>query len=68
VWLGDGHSDGARITTTTRDPDAPRGRGARGDPQSGTMLYGLRLPPAPSSRSGSASCVARRSCRGRRRW
>jgi len=46
AWLGDGHSAGARITT--QDEDVLMHLEAAGVdvvPQSGTMLYGLQLPP-----------------------
>ncbi|TAL21641.1 MAG: replicative DNA helicase, partial [Frankiales bacterium] len=45
VWLGDGHSAGARVTTN--DPEIVMHLEAEGlvvSQQSGTMLYGLQLP------------------------
>ncbi len=50
VWLGDGHTAGARFTTA--DPEIVVHLEAEGldvTPQRGRMLYGLRLPVTPPS-------------------
>ena len=48
VWLGDGHSDDARLTTA--DPEIVvqlEAEGLEVRRQSGALLYGLRLPGVP---------------------
>jgi replicative DNA helicase len=55
VWLGDGHSAGARLTTA--DPEIPmyiEAAGYRVDKTSGRYLYSVRLPERPA--------VADRTC------
>jgi replicative DNA helicase len=57
VWLGDGHSAGARITTA--DPEIVLHLEAAGldvPQQSGTMLYGLRFPAAEPPAARPCEC------------
>jgi replicative DNA helicase len=56
VWLGDGHSASARITTA--DPEIVmylEAEGLRVVPEEGRLLYGLRLPERPPA--AERACV-----------
>ncbi len=59
VWLGDGHSAGARFTTA--DPEIVMHLEADGlvvTPQSGTLLYGLAQPVEPVAPRACVVCGA----------
>jgi len=59
VWLGDGHTAGARFTTA--DPEIVMHLEAEGlvvTPQSGALLYGLALPVEPVTARACVVCGA----------